>query len=168
MNVKHPNQVKNALCVWFANNAFFNKAMCTLGSLPPSILRTPPLSPDARAFDIFIELVDLQTMRIADLVSQARVVGLPWVCVFGHWSGGQVIRWSGISAPLSRQRPTLWNLGVVSWERKLRAMGEKSDSLMMLKLSSSSRSSSSVCLTSSLSTPPPSRRTTMDNIDNRH
>ena len=89
MNVKHPNQVKNALCVWFANNAFFNKAMCTLGSLPPSILRTPPLSPDARAFDIFIELVDLQTMRIADLVSQARVVGLPWVCVFGQWSCGQ-------------------------------------------------------------------------------
>ena len=43
------------------------------------ILLNPTLI--ARAFDFFIELVDLQTMRIADLVSQARVVGLPWVCV---------------------------------------------------------------------------------------
>ena len=59
----------------------------TLDAKNPDILLNPTLI--ARAFDIFIELVDLQTMRIADLVSQARVVGLPWVCVFGQWSGGE-------------------------------------------------------------------------------
>ena len=59
----------------------------TLDAKNPDILLHP--TPIVRAFDIFIELVDLQTMRIADLVSQARVVGLPWVCVFGQWSCGQ-------------------------------------------------------------------------------